>query len=199
LKNRGFTLMEVAILLLIVSVLVAIAIPQFRAAEIKSKIALVRGQLNTVALALESYSTDNDTYPPCNYSEPAVYDKADDGGSSRTSYYTLRNLTTPVAYLSSIPEDPFADTPITPTFDQGYSRFGHVNAAYGYRHAKGSNRPTFPFYEQYDQEWALTSVGPDRDYDSWGTNKDNLIFYDPTNGILSNGDIIRMQKGGQRN
>lgn len=73
-----------------------------------------------------------------------------------------------------------------------------MNAAYWYRSAKGSDQYTFPFYRQYGQEWAMGSVGPDRDYDSWGNMKDSLMFYDPTNGVLSNGDILRMQKGGMR-
>jgi hypothetical protein len=44
----------------------------------------------------------------------------------------------------------------------------------------------------------LSSVGPDKDYDAWGTGQENLMFYDPSNGVLSNGDIIRFQKGGMR-
>lgn len=197
-KSKGFTLLEVAILLVIVSILVAIAIPNFRIAEIKSKIALVRGQLNTLALALESYNSDNDNYPPSTYSQPTVPALADDGKSNRTSYFMLKPLTTPVAYVARIPEDPFANNNTPPTFDQGYGRYGHVNAAYSYRSAKGTDRPTFPFYVQYDQEWALGSVGPDGDYDSWGTGPDNLMFYDPTNGVQSNGDLLRIEKGGMR-
>jgi Tfp pilus assembly protein PilE len=193
-KNiTGFTLMEVAILLMIVSILVLIAIPQFRTAEVKSKISLARGQLNTLGSALEAYYTDYQSYPPTPYSEPSVPDKADDGGSNRTSYYTLRPLTTPVAYIARIPEDPFADKSTPPTYDQGYSRFGHFNAGYAYRHAKGSGRPTFPSARELGDDWVLSSVGPDRDYDLWGTSYDNLILYDPTNGIISNGDIVRFQ------
>jgi prepilin-type N-terminal cleavage/methylation domain-containing protein len=197
-KTRGFTLIEVAILLVIVSVLVAIAVPNFRTAEIRSKVALVKGQLNVLTLALESYNIDNLDYPPTAFTDPPTLAVADDGGSNRTSYFTLKPLTTPIAYVTKIPEDPFADVSVTPSFDQGYDRYGHINAAYSYRSSKGSNRATFPAYQQYDQEWALSSVGPDRDYDSWGTGPENLMFYDPTNGVLSNGDIIRMQKGGMR-
>ena len=197
-KTRGFTLMEVAILLVIVSVLVAIAVPNFRAAEIKSKVALAKGQLNVLALALESYNVDNLTYPPTSYTNPPTSPEADDGGSNRTSYFTLKPLTTPIAYVAKIPEDPFADVQMIPSYDQGYGRYGHTNAAYSYRNTKGSNQLTFPAYKQYDQEWVLGSVGPDRDYDSWGTGKDNLKFYDPTNGVISNGDILRMQRGGMR-
>jgi prepilin-type N-terminal cleavage/methylation domain-containing protein len=192
--DKGFTLMEVAIIVVIVSILTAIAIPQFRTAEIKSKVSVVYGQLNVISNALEAYYTDNFAYPSTPYSEPSVPDKAEDGNTSRTSYYTLRPLTTPISYLARIPEDPFADNKIGATFDDGYRRFGRVNAGYGYRHAKGSQFLTFPYYKEYDQDWVLSSVGPDRDYDIWGTGPDNLVFYDPTNGIDSNGDIVRLQR-----
>jgi type II secretory pathway pseudopilin PulG len=185
--------MEVAILLMIVSILVAIAIPQFRTAEVKSKVSVVRGQLNTLGLALEAYFSDYQSYPPTPYSNPAVPSKADDGGSNRTSYYVLRPLTTPISYIARIPEDPFADKNLPPTYDQGYGRYGHLNAGYAYRHAKGSSYSTFPGYREYGDDWVLSSVGPDRDYDLWGTSIENLMLYDPTNGVISNGDIARFQ------
>ncbi len=198
-KSHGFTLTEVAILLVIVALLVAIAVPNFRLATIKSKEALALGQLNVIALALESYYMDYQSYPLTAYTNPVVPTVADDGGSSHTSYFTLKPLTTPIAYVTRIPEDPFAEKPIPPTFDQGYGRYGHINAGFAYRNTQGSNRLTYPAYPQYGQEWQLASVGPNGRYDSWGTTPDNLVFYDPTNGILSNGDIIRMQRSSIHN
>lgn len=198
-KSHGFTLIEVAILLIVVAILVVIAVPNFRTASIKSKEALALGQMNVIALGLESYYIDYQTYPATANTNPVAPAVADDGGSNHTSYFTLKPLTTPVAYLTRIPEDPFAVTPIPPTFDQGYDRYGHINAGYAYRNTQGTDQLTFPAFPQYAQEWEIASIGPNGVYDSWGTEANNLVFYDPTNGILSNGDIIRMQKGGMHN
>ena len=58
---------------------------------------------------------------------------------------------------------------------------------------------TFPgIWIQYDapgsHHWYLSSVGPDGDYDqTWsGMPGANHMLYDPSNGTISDGDIIRV-------
>jgi len=50
---------------------------------------------------------------------------------------------------------------------------------------------------EYWGGWKISSAGPDKTANPSGFFLDDLI-YDPTNGTISGGDIIRSQKYGQR-
>lgn len=146
----GFTLIELLIVVAIIAILAAIAIPNFLAAQTRSKVSRVHAELRTVGLALESYNVDYNCYP--REGPPGTCLIAQDG---------LPELTTPIAYITSIPKDIFRSEAGVPQ-----------SISYGMCHSGATY-------------WYLWSFGPDR------TDQFAGIIYDPTNGIVSNGDIKR--------
>ena len=62
-KNRkGFTLIELLIVVVIIGILAAIAIPKFAATKDKAKLASVKTDLRNVMTAQEAYFSDYATY-----------------------------------------------------------------------------------------------------------------------------------------
>jgi len=61
-QRRGFTLIELLIVVVIIGILAAIAIPKFAATKDKAKLASVRTDLRNLETAEESYFSDYNTY-----------------------------------------------------------------------------------------------------------------------------------------
>lgn len=61
-RNDGFTLIELLIVVVIIGLLAAIAIPKFSATKDKAHQASMRGDLRNLATAQESYWSENATY-----------------------------------------------------------------------------------------------------------------------------------------
>lgn len=72
-KRRGFTLIELLVVVVIIGILASVALPSFVGAQDKARNASVAANINTVRMALEQYSTDN------NGSYPTVGDDTDIG------------------------------------------------------------------------------------------------------------------------
>lgn len=63
--KNGFTLIELLVVIAIISLLMAILTPALSRAREQAKIVVVNGELYCIAMALESYSMDNENkYPP---------------------------------------------------------------------------------------------------------------------------------------
>jgi type IV pilus assembly protein PilA len=61
-KNEGFTLIELMIVIAIIGILAAIAIPQFSAYRVRSFNAAANADLRNAATAQEAYYVDHGTY-----------------------------------------------------------------------------------------------------------------------------------------
>jgi len=179
-SKKGFTLIELLIVVAIIAILAAIAIPNFLAAQVRSKVSRAQSEMRTFATAMESYYVDNNEYLP---TRNVV-------GVSRLQRYIP--LTTPVAYLSSIPKDSFSDS----TGDQQYypywgPEFWNDTFAGNY-YARFTTTPDLYNRVASGQTnmWMILSSGPDRDYEA-AVAPYLFDVYDPTNGTISNGDIFR--------
>ena len=62
--NRGFSLMELLVVALIISIVMAIALPNLRQAVLKARATSVVGELNTVKVAIQNYQAEYLTWPP---------------------------------------------------------------------------------------------------------------------------------------
>ena len=179
----GFTLIELLIVVAIIAILAAIAVPNFLEAQTRSKVSRVKSDLRTLATAIESYQVDSNAYPP----SPVITPQ--DTGTRNSAYSFLPNeVTTPIAYITSKDmKDPFAINIYDDEHDKIFWQncmWLHINYAAG-----GWQDPYFSdlYYPAYG-EWKLGSLGPNGDYDG------GLNIYDATNGTVSGGDIYRTQK-----
>ena len=64
LVSRGFTLIELLIVVVIIGILAAIAIPKFQSTKGKANAAALRSDLRNLAVAEEAYFYENKAYAP---------------------------------------------------------------------------------------------------------------------------------------
>jgi prepilin-type N-terminal cleavage/methylation domain-containing protein len=188
-KNRfGFTLIELLIVVAIIAILAAIAIPNFLAAQVRAKVTRTKAELRTLATALESYYVDYSNWPQ---------DGTEVWKTQAYFWYVPNDVTTPISYISnSILKDPFRGT-LNPGSDPLLTRYRYSNTVDGIL-GTSSFRNT---YRDAFGAWRLMGLGPDQAYSPdnggnqtiWGLY-DVTVPYDPSNGAVSYGDIIRSQK-----
>jgi len=180
-KYHGFTLIELLVVVGIISLLAAIAVPNFLEAQVRSKVSRVKADMRTIATALEAYRTDTNGYP--------LFMICCDGEMLFPVSRRLIPLSTPVAYLTIVPpRDPFhhtEDDGMIDTYDYADAESFHL---------RGEPDPS---YRTRGAAWRLASSGPDG-LNTWGgplmiTSLENPGWdYDPTNGSASKGDIVRV-------
>ena len=186
--KRAFTLIELLIVIAIIAILALIAVPNFLEAQVRAKVSRVHADQRTIATAVEAYTVD--------WGRPLI------GFNEGQSDYNIRKphaynlLTTPVAYLSTIPRDPFSE--------------------HGQQRSNGTFRDWTQYPYQYMRDptsamqagclakgvyWMMYSVGPMKT--NWPPWMENMIagldeptnVYDPSNGTMSKGFICRTNKG----
>ncbi|MEI8166588.1 MAG: prepilin-type N-terminal cleavage/methylation domain-containing protein, partial [Chloroflexales bacterium] len=61
--HSGFTLIELLIVVAIIAILAAIAVPNFLEAQTRAKVSRVKGDMRSLVTALEAYRLDQDRDP----------------------------------------------------------------------------------------------------------------------------------------
>jgi prepilin-type N-terminal cleavage/methylation domain-containing protein len=212
-QRKAFTLIELLIVVAIIAILAAIAVPNFLEAQMRAKVSRAKADIRTVATAIESYAVDNNKYPiDGSTTDDQAYWYVP-GGPTVTG--GVAGITSPIAYLSSnVLVDPFrtkaaaaaamaADAPDSSHFTvDDYRRFRYTNWKYTY--VDWRTPPGLPAYAaEYEQiygAYRLSSSGPDQSAGPSAGKPANASVatqyqvYDPTNGTVSAGDIMRSAK-----
>ena len=103
--RKGLTLIELLIVVAIIAVLAAAAVPNLLEAQIRAKATRAVADIRAVATGLEAYCVDHGAYPMCNNE---MLDGWRPGSDAGTQARYLELLSTPVAYLSRpLLRDPF--------------------------------------------------------------------------------------------
>jgi len=63
-KNKGFTIIEMLIVLTVIAILVGMALPRFKGMQDEGNIARAKGELRTLQTAIESFYIHNDNELP---------------------------------------------------------------------------------------------------------------------------------------
>ncbi|MFH1739228.1 MAG: prepilin-type N-terminal cleavage/methylation domain-containing protein [bacterium] len=197
--RRAFTLIELLIVVAIIGILAAIAVPNFMNARLRATIARVQGDIKALATAVEMYGVDHGEYP-------------DDGQVSGISWWMNNwHLTTPVSYIATIPRDPFLKSSPAGDSTSGHREYWFTSAD-GYGKFRASGRPTSvggrknvrlydPPRDQF--KFAFISPGPDGCWE-WDRGNDwcepqyymgDVFYYDASNGSVSRGDLYMYGPG----
>ena len=178
-SRNGFTLIELLIVVAIIGILAAIAIPNFMNAQVRAKVSRCQAEMQSTATALESYRIDNSDYPPeseyPNGWTPALV-------HVRVPSY----LTTPVSHMKKITHDPFIEQKNLTSINKRYVYYNTIP------HIAWYGDDVWNGLYAWVGAWVLYGQGPDREW-MQGTAS-TLLPYDPTNGTTSVGNIIRCQK-----
>ena len=216
--KHAFTLIELLIVVAIIAILAAIAVPNFLEAQVRAKVSRCKTDMRSIATALESYMVDYSKYP---------FDRIPYG----FPWYTTDVLSSPVAYISAVPNDLFTvGSGMEKTY--GNATYGWLGTKFRYCNLNGNRAgdgwaccwlPTGKAYsgkkasagwaeisesdakkfEKNFGAWKLQSMGPDKVVNdvsnSFVTGEDAsgnpIAYYDPTNGTVSAGDIQLTSKG----
>jgi len=186
----AFTLIELLIVVAIIAILAAIAVPNFLEAQVRSKVGRVQEDMRNLATALESYRVDNTKYPSGRDLGQMTNSYLYPGGGMPTGFWVL---TTPVAYITSIPFEPFI-AKLSPY--SHYFYFSDTDIASDGSDARAAlvmnwnvfilRIPPYTWggWDDCPHNWLLRSNGPDRE-------ANHAVPYDSSNGTVSMGDIVR--------
>ena len=194
--RRGFTLIELIIVVAIIALLVLIAAPNIQEVDTRTKVARLKSDLATTALALEVFQVDHGHYPNCLSWHGFA--------AGRAGELFPRCLQEPINYLGAKPKEVFEQNR---TFTYHSTRYYFEKRPYGLSW-EGHEPRVWDYLAEQRCEWLLNAYGPGRDPSiprhcsiqgtGWSVSvpkgyRDRLLVrsYDPTNGTVSSGNLLR--------
>lgn len=127
-KGKGFTLIELMVVIAIILILALIAIPAYRNMQTRARKSRVQSDLRTLANALQMFYTDWNQYPVQTSRSRLVENSGagaeltGNGGSINASgSISATGEVGPIVYLEKLPIDPFA------TGGQSYFYYSDAN------------------------------------------------------------------------
>ena len=179
-SRQGFTLIELLIVVAIIGILAAIAVPNFLNARIRATVARVRADCRGLGEAYTTYKLDNAQWPPHIDGDPAQH----------------RFVTTPIAYYNTSVNDPFqhglttSDSVVRNTRNQYHMEpvgLPGTGLVLTWFQATRDRYPHF-YAELQNSAYGVQSFGPSRNFEG---NE----LYDSSNGIRSRGDLYTLVPG----
>ncbi len=187
LRKKAFTLIELLIVVAIIGILAAIAVPNFLNAQVRAKVSRAMADQRTLEMAILQYMNDNNDNPPHSH-------------APNQNYW----LTTPVPYLSGFLYDPFQDFAAAKTLFSDNSRLGFTKAQYHWDpydlryhpnltpvYFDASVNPDFGLRK--NSIGILFGMGPTTSYQGQSTT--DWHPYEVSNGVYSIGFIRRYVPG----
>ena len=166
--KKAFTLIELLIVVAIIAILAAIAVPNFLEAQVRSKVSRVHADMRSTATALEMYRMDFGHYPLDIMAEEGVTFGPFPPGpvpAGTVANPFLIVVTTPRAYMTSIPRDSFGrrrhgfwnPTGADPPMEYWGEAWINARAFWDNPPWNTTNPVGSP-----DASWVLFSLGPDQ-------------------------------------
>lgn len=203
--HKAFTLIELLIVVAIIAILAAIAVPNFLEAQTRAKVSRAKADMRSMGTAIETYRVDGNSYP---YQNP----------QSRVlrvaAIKALEVITTPIAYMTNVSfHDPFIGrgTYSGPTMDRyaDYQPDQVLQPRLYWYMARNNTLQGDSWNRRRDprpQWWILESHGPQGIGTATRTGLNSIrnesnpkqqakalkLIYDPTNGTVSRGNIWRV-------
>ncbi len=203
--ERAFTLIELLIVVAIIAILAAIAVPNFLEAQTRAKLSRNKADIRTLITATETYHVDYGKYPiPSNADGSLMsnpFGSAEDWFETKTAI----SLTTPIAYINRRVGDVFAASGTEEAKNFHYTSSTYLDIRQNgdpaenwsaifqnyYRELKGIDPPSIIQYY-------YLGFGPDKIHNIDEPHTGPVTephehsegaIYDPTNGTLSSGDV----------
>ena len=100
-RQRGFTLIEIMVVVVILGILAALVVPQVMSRPDQAKVTVAKGDIKAIAAALDMYKLDNFAYPSTQQGLDALVKKP--SGTPQPKNWNRDG------YLKRLPKDPWGN------------------------------------------------------------------------------------------